>query len=160
MSNTILDLNPRFNGQKGSPRSHSCIVGGLFIEGKEGCRWWESISGGYKLADDHSEDLSVMMTLSQKLDEHDITDARRVCLIIPCQENCHADEPPADPRALDFLVVTYIERGPFCHDGVNNCEYIVDEERKPHPGVKEAKLRDQLKELFGALSLIYLSSSC
>jgi hypothetical protein len=159
MSDAILDLNPRFNGKKGRLRNRSCIVGGLFIEAKEGCQWWERASG-WKLADNHSEDLSVVMGLWQKLEEQGITDARRVCLIDPCLEVCHADEPPVDPKAWDFLVVTYIERGPFCHDGVDNCEYVVDEERKPHPGVKEAKLRDQLKELFGVLSLIYLSSSC
>jgi hypothetical protein len=159
MSDTVLDLNPRFNGRKGRIRNRSCIVGGLFISGKEGVRWWESISG-CELADDHSEDLSVVMTLWKKLKEHGITDARRVCLIDHCLEVCHADESPADLKALDFLVVTYIERGPFCHDGVDNCEYIVDEERKPHPGVKEEKVKEQLKELFGLPWPVYLPSPC
>jgi hypothetical protein len=124
MSDTILDLNPRCNGRKGEPRDYSCIVGGLFIECKEGRQWWERTSG-WKLAGDHSEDLSVMMSLWRKLKQHDITDARRVCFIDRCLEDCHADEPPADPKAWDFLVVTYVERGPFCHDGVNDCNTLL-----------------------------------
>jgi hypothetical protein len=159
MSDTVPDLNPRFNGRRGRLRNRSCIVGGLFIEGKEGIRWWNSISRS-KLADDHSEDLSVVMSLWRRLEDHGITDARRVCLIDPCLEKCHADEPPADLKAWDFLVVTYIERGPFSHDGINNCEYIVDEERKPHPGPKETRLKEQLKELFGVLWPVCLSSPC
>jgi hypothetical protein len=88
------------------------------------------------------------MALWGELEKHGV-DARRVCLVDPCID-CHTDQ-PAEHAAWDFLVVTYIERGPFRHDGVEDCEFVVDEERKPHPGVKEVKVRDQLKELFGVL---------
>jgi hypothetical protein len=151
MSDAIVDLNPRPNGRKGDPRYRSCIVGGLFIECEVGRRWFEEITGE-KLAANHSEDFSVVMALWDDLEKYGV-DAHRVCLVDPCL-NCHTDQ-PTNHAAWDFLVVTYIERGPFYHDGVGECDFVVDEERKPNPGVKEAKVRDQLKELFGVFRPVF-----
>ncbi|EKM78313.1 hypothetical protein AGABI1DRAFT_129431 [Agaricus bisporus var. burnettii JB137-S8] len=48
---------------------------------------------------------------------------------------------------MDFLVITHIE---FLYDGPNGCEFVLDEQRKPLPGVKELQVAERLKGGFGS----------
>jgi hypothetical protein len=43
---------------------------------------------------------------------------------------------------------------------IYDCKYVINEERKPHPGLIRAKLRDWLKELFGMLWPVYFIPPC
>lgn len=143
MSNTIIDLNPVPDDKKGTLRQRSCIIGGLLIENDEGRRWFKD-TFGHELASDHTEDISVMVALWRKLDP-DGMDTPTVCLVSQCH-GCHSNGHNAQCFVFDFLVITYIEPGPFWHDGVNDCDFVLDEQLKPCPGVKETEVKQQLKE--------------
>ncbi|KAG6820197.1 hypothetical protein H0H93_004047, partial [Arthromyces matolae] len=54
----------------------------------------------------------------------------------------------------DFLIITFVQRGPFTHDGPEAYEEVYDEDRKPIPGVKEEQIKAQLKEYFDELKNI------
>ncbi|KAG6847520.1 hypothetical protein H0H93_007603, partial [Arthromyces matolae] len=122
---------------KGPLRTRLSIIGGLLISNDEGRRWFND-TYTYKLPPRHSVDRTVNMRLEPLLFEKDL-DVYGICTA---------------PRRLeseisDFLVITFVQHGPFTHDGPEAYEEVYDENRKPIPGVKEEKIKEQLKEYFG-----------
>jgi hypothetical protein len=117
---------------KGPTRILDSIIFGLLIDNEEGRAWFKR-KYEYELKKDHSEDLSIAMQLDDLVIENDI--AFGCC--------------PA-PRRLetvsDVLVITQIERGPFIHDGPEAYEEVLQEDRKPIPGVKEEKVKAWLEK--------------
>ncbi|EKM78311.1 hypothetical protein AGABI1DRAFT_114623 [Agaricus bisporus var. burnettii JB137-S8] len=154
MADTVIDLNPESDGKKGTLRQKSCIIGGLFIENNEGRRWFKD-TFGHELASNHSEDVSILMALMKDLEPHGI-DARGVSFVAPWPD-FHTKDVSLECSTFDFLVITYVERGPFLYDGPNGCEFVLDEQRKPLPGVKEAHVKEQLKKEFGIETTGYKS---
>jgi hypothetical protein len=59
----------------------------------------------------------------------------------------------AVPRRLelvsDYLVITQIERGPFIHDGPETYDEVLQEDRRPVPGLKEEKVKAWLEKEIG-----------
>jgi len=58
------------------------------------------------------------------------------------------------PRRLesgicDFIIITQIHYGPFTIDGPDRYEEVLQEDRKPIPGVKEEELTAWLKKELG-----------
>ena len=117
---------------KGPTRILDSIIFGFLIDNEEGRAWFKR-KYDYELKEDHSEDLGIAMQLDDLVIEEGI--AFGCC--------------PA-PRRLelvsDVLVITQIERGPFIHDGPETYEEVLQEDRRPIPGVKEEKVKAWLEK--------------
>jgi hypothetical protein len=125
---------------KGPTRTRSSIIAGLLIANDEGRRWFKE-SYNYELPDHHRQDVNIPIRLRKLLEEKGIA--------LGC---CTA------PRRLesavsDCLVITQILQDPFVHDGPEAYEEVLQEDRKPIPGVKE-EVKGQLKKEFGERDLL------
>ena len=120
---------------KGPKRIARSIVFGLLIDNEDGRAWFKK-TYDYELKSNHSEDLGIPLQLDDLVIEKDM--AFGCC--------------PA-PRRLelvdDYLVITQIERGPFIHDGPETYDEVIQEDRKPIPGLKEEKVKTWLEKEVG-----------
>ncbi|KAF5378109.1 hypothetical protein D9615_007563 [Tricholomella constricta] len=103
----------------------------------EGRRWFKD-TYNIELADHHRQDGNVRLRLNPLLKEKNI-DAY----------SCHTAPRRLEGVICDWLIVTQILLGPFVHNGPDYYEEVYDEKMKPVPGVKEEKVKAQLKKEFG-----------
>ncbi|KAF5378132.1 hypothetical protein D9615_007570 [Tricholomella constricta] len=129
----------------GRRRTRSCIIGGLLIDNDEGRRWFKD-TYNIELADHHREDMNVRLRLIPLLKEKNI-DAY----------SCHTAPRRLEGVVCDWLIVTHIQLGPFVHSGPDYYEEVYDEDVKPVPGVKEEKVKAQLKKEIGIETCGYKS---
>ena len=52
-------------------------------------------------------------------------------------------------RVSDSLVITQIDCGPFIHDGPEGYEEVLQEDRRPVPGVMEETVKAWLEDIVG-----------
>ena len=120
---------------KGPTRIQDSIVFGLLIDNEDGRAWFKK-TYDYELRSDHRQDISIPIQLNDLVIEKDM--AFGCC---------------AAPRRLelvsDYLVITQIERGPFIHDGPETYDEVLQEDRRPIPGVKEEKVKAWLEKEVG-----------
>ena len=120
---------------KGPTRSQDSIIFGLLIDNDDGRAWFKK-TFHHELLSDHSQDLGIVLQLDDLVTEKDM--AFGCC--------------PA-PRRLelvsDALVITQIERGPFIHDGPETYDEVLQEDRRPIPGLKEEKVKGWLENEVG-----------
>jgi len=130
---------------KGPTRTFSCIIGGLLIDNAEGRRWFKD-TYGRELAAHGRQDMNVYLRLRKLFPEKGI-DAF-TCVLAPRR---------MESAIEDFLVITHVETGSFENDGPLAYEEVLQEERRPIPGVKEERVKAQLKEAFGIETCGYKS---
>ena len=120
---------------KGPKRISRSIVFGFLIDNEDGRAWFKKTSG-IELKSNHSQDLSIPLKLDNLVKEMDM--AFGCC--------------PA-PRRLelvsDCLVITQIDPGPFIHDGPETYDEVLEEDRRPVPGVNEEKVKAWLENEVG-----------
>jgi len=122
--------------KKGPTRTRASIIAGVLIPNDEGRKWFLE-RYGYELATDHLEDINIPIRLRKLLEEGGIALG---CCTAPRRLDSAVD---------DFLVITHIQQGPFVHDGPQAYEEVLEEDRKPIPGVREEELMVRLKNEFG-----------
>jgi hypothetical protein len=114
--------------------AHS-IVFGFLIDNEDGRAWYKK-TYNRELRSDHREDLGIPLRLEKLVIEKGM--AFGCC--------------PA-PRRLelidDYLVITQIERGPFIFDGPETYDEVLEEDRRPIPGLKEEKVKNWLEKEVG-----------
>lgn len=91
-----------------------------------------------ELATDHSEDINIPYQLNKLVLDNGIALG---CCTAPRR---------LDPLVSDILVITQIDlRGPFVHDGPDAYDEVLQEDRKPIPGVKEEEVKAWLMKETG-----------
>ncbi|KAG6852898.1 hypothetical protein C0991_008295, partial [Blastosporella zonata] len=120
---------------KGPLRTHLSIIAGLVISNDEGRRWFKDFYD-YELPR-HSLDGNIPIRLQPLLCEK----------ILDVYDCCMAPR-RLESEICDFLVITFIQRGPFVHNGPEAYEEVYDEDRKPIPGAKEEEIKERLKKHF------------
>jgi hypothetical protein len=121
---------------KGPTRTRASIIAGVLIANDEGRRWFLE-RYNYELAKDHLEDINILIRLRKLLEEGGI--ALGCCTALRRLES----------DVSDFLVITQIQQGPFVHDGPQAYGEVLQEDRKPIPGVREEEVKARLKKEFG-----------
>ena len=111
------------------------IIFDLLIDNEDGRAWFKKACN-YELPCNHKQDLNIPFRLNH----------------IVIEKNMAFGCCPA-PRRLelvsDCLVITQIERGPFIHDGPESYDEVLQEDRRPIPGVKEKKVKAWLEKEVG-----------
>jgi len=62
---------------------------------------------------------------------------------------CCAAPRRQESAVSDFLVITQIQHGPFLHDGPEAYEEVLQEDRRPIPGVRDEEVKAWLKKELG-----------
>ncbi|KAJ6597821.1 hypothetical protein B0H10DRAFT_2231956 [Mycena sp. CBHHK59/15] len=119
---------------KGPRRLRTAMSAGYVIPYKDGYRWFDD-SYKIKLAEDHRQDLNIPLRLSRVLTEKRIGTG-----------DCLFAERRLSPWS-DFLVVTQRLSGLWIHDGPENCEEVLEEEKKPIPGPHDEEVKEKLLEM-------------
>ena len=120
-------------------RRRSKIVGGIFIPHLEGKMWLKRIHG-IDIADNHSQDLKILMQLMGDLWDRGYVDN---LMLVQSKDT--------DDAALDLLVVTKTRIGKFRNTGPLGVEEVVQEDLKNifKPGRCEKKWIKVLSQEFG-----------
>ena len=121
---------------KGPTRRARSIIFGLLIDNEVG-REWIKKAYDYELQSDHSEDLTIYMQLEKLAIEKGIA------------FGCCAAPRRLEALVADVLVITQIQSGPFTYDGPETYEEVLEEDRRPVPGVKEEEVKVWLEQELG-----------
>jgi hypothetical protein len=122
---------------KGRTRTGDSIIFGLLITYEVARKWLED-RFELNLASDHSEDINIPYQLNKLVLDNGIAFG---CCTAPRR---------LDSLVSDILVITQIDpRGPFVHDGPDAYDEVLQEDRKPIPGVKEEEVKTWLMKETG-----------